>query len=372
MKKITLILLTAVLSLFVGLGIVYWSKDRILTYLVPRLVSDFSGTEVQIKTVSLSLPEQSVVIEGVRIYNPPGFAEGILAEVPIIQARVDIESLFKRRVYLPFLKINIERVNIYINAKQRNNIQAFLDVRRSKEKKVVAEVGSARVRAVKPWSFQVDRLALILGSVIVKDYSVAEKPTVSPYYVFNYQIYENISDARHLGTRLVIDAIKMANIQGLALRGVSMLSGTALRPVQKAGNYLGWDPLTETVQHGATSLTKAMFLPYEATGTLLGEGTVKIKIGIPYERVYQGVCNVLEQQGEVTRKDNKNGIVLAQVQNTTISVRFKRAPGETELVIVAKKWLVAKPHFARGLVYYLARDLAKDYPVQATNIFLRK
>ena len=104
MKKLFTFFLTAILFLFLSLGAVYWAKDRILSFVVPQLVSRVVGTKVRAKAISLSLPEQSLVIEGLEVFSPPGFPNEIMVDVPLIQANIDLDSLLKRRLYLPFLR----------------------------------------------------------------------------------------------------------------------------------------------------------------------------------------------------------------------------------------------------------------------------
>lgn len=371
MKKIFTVILFFVLSLFLLLGGVFLSKDLLLTIFLPKIVSSWMGARVEVKSVSLSLSEQSVLIEGARFYNPPGFPEETMVLVPTIQARVDIDALFRKRLYMPFLKVDFERVDLFINPKRKNNIQALIDIRRLRREQALA-ARPARPRSVKPWSFQIDHLSLVLGAVFVKDYSVLEKPTITPYYVFRYQGYQNISDVQHLGALLLADAIKMANVKGVTLIGISSLSNAMLSPVKKVGSSFGLEPLVDTAQSGASSLTKTLFLPFEATGRMMGGGTIKIKLGVDLDRVYEGVVSVLKQRAMITKEDKRQGTIVAKFQNTTISVRLKGISGGTELAVSATEWSQAKPHFARGLIYFLVRDLEQDDSAHTTKSLFMK
>lgn len=368
MKRIIFVFLVVILLLFLGLGATYLAKDRILTFIVPKIISPHVGTEVRAKNISLCLSEQSLVIEGLQVFSPPGFPKQIMVDVPLIQASIDIDLLFRRQIYLPNVKINIEMINIYINSKRVSNIQAMIDINRTDDKKTAA---SSRITR-RPWSYQIDRLALVLGTVVVRDFSIIEKPAVTPHYIFSYQVYQNISNVQHVGAFLVIDAIKMANIQGLTLQGISSLSSTILSPFTKAGSYVGLDSLTDTVYISAATLTKILFLPFETMEMVVGGGTVKIRLGVAVERVTQGVVNVFQKHGNIMKDDRNKNEIVAKVQAITISVRLKSVPGGTELVIVATERSKSKSNFARGLVYYLLRDLAKDSPMHSTkSLFIK-
>lgn len=354
MKKI----IKAILIVFLFLGGIYLAKDRVLSLVVPHVISRMLGSTVRVEHVSLSISEQSLVVEGLEVFNPEGFPKQIMLDVPLIHAHIDIDSFFQYRLYISSLKVNIETINIHFNSKQMSNIQYMIDNRFAQD--------------IHLWPYRVDHLALVLGQVRVEDLKNIEKPKVSLHNIFNYHVYEDVSDVDYLGTALVIDAIKMASIKGLTLQGIESFSDKMLGPVKKAGSYVGLDPLTEVVPISAMTVTKVLFLPFESISTVFGGGTLKVCFATDVDRTYQGALNVLQKYGTIIKNDKKNGELVAKVQAIKISVRVKAITGGTELVVVAREGKASKVHFSRALVYYLARDLAQDYPVHSTkSVFLK-
>lgn len=348
MKKKRIILFKVILIIFVFLGGIYLAKDRILSLIVPQMISRMLGAEVDVQNVSLSFSEQSLIVEGLKVFNPSGFPEQVMLDVPFIHANIDVDSLFKHRIYLPFLKINIEAVNIDYNSKQVSNI------------KTAFNIGSTR-KGRASWSYQIDYLALIVGWIKVTKIKKTEKPDVSIHYIFDYRVYEDICDVKHLGDLLVVDAIKMAKIKDLTLMGVSSLSSSVISPIKKTGSFVGLGSMTDVVPKGTAKIANTLFLPYEAAETLVGGRTVKVKLAAPPDRIYQVILNVFEQHhGVIKKSDEEKGRIIAKVESIKIDVRLKAVPGGTELIVVSTERLSTKPHFSRALVYFLTLDLAKD------------
>ena len=155
MKRIRKIFIIVVISIF-AIGIV---KDLIIKSVVTVVATQVVGAPVHIGGFSLGVFKQSVRIAGFKIYNPKGFSKGILVDLPKINVVYDLKQLFKQKLHLPYVEIELKEMGLEKNSKGELNVDSL---------KVVKEGKSRETKSAKQMPMQLDLVKLGMGKIILK------------------------------------------------------------------------------------------------------------------------------------------------------------------------------------------------------------
>ena len=161
----------------------------------------------------------------------------------------------------------------------------------------------------------------------MKDYSVAEGPSVQVYDINMKKSYKNITSAQQLTALLMIEPMKAAGIRGAQIYGISALAGVAV-------------------------------LPAVAAFTLLGKDSVENSFEIPLDKVYNNSLKLLQRIGRVKKEDKARGVIEALVNGVNVTVKCNSlARSTTRVTVSARKLLLPKPQIAGGVMYQINEAL---------------
>jgi len=351
-----LIFLTAL-----ALETIYLCRNAILALVLPQVLERIFNTEVRVKSVSLSLTEQSLLAENVTVYSPAGFSDEIMAHLPRIYIEYDFESFFTNERIYTALRVNLERMIIVTNPKREKNIEkAILSLRTFKSE----HTRTPQAPDTPKRTFRIRELTLSVGEIITKDCRAFGHCAEKIYPVYDSRTYQNLTNIRRLSALIVVDAIKMANIKGILNEGVTALSGVALGPVKKAGKVLGVDPITDSLDNSISSLTNTLFLPFDLTSRAFGGSRVHATVAADLITAYQKSVDLLKQHGTMANNSKPNQTLNGNMQGVMLQIQFQDLPDHTtRLSILAQQGLYAKPHVARSFIYYLSQELDKEKSV---------
>ena len=76
LRKIVLILVMVVVIAAIA-------KDQILKHVISQAATRLTGARVTMEVFSLGVIKQSVSITGFKMYNPQGFPEGVMIDIPL-------------------------------------------------------------------------------------------------------------------------------------------------------------------------------------------------------------------------------------------------------------------------------------------------
>ncbi|MFH0855592.1 MAG: AsmA family protein [Candidatus Omnitrophota bacterium] len=314
MKKAAIVSLTLLIAIFFA-GIV---KDRILQSAVTIIATQFTGTSVHIDGFSLGLFSRSVRISGFKVYNPKGFSKTILADLSKINISYDLGALFRKKLHLPRLEIEIKEIGLEKNKKGQLNIDELRIVKEGKNQ----ESGPSGKMPL-----HIDMLTLSIGRIVLKDYGPRGEPAIKVYDINTRKSYKNIPNAQQLAVLILAEPMKAAGIQGAKIYGVTMLAGVTVLPVAVAMTLIGRD----SVQQDFTS---------------------------SFDNAYKESLRLLEQKGRVTKKDKSQGIISATINSAQITAKIKEiAGGKTRVIVSARKYLFPKLEIAGGILYEIAEKL---------------
>jgi hypothetical protein len=326
MKKMTVPVVGA-LVFFLLLGVF---KDQIIKAWIIIAAKEITGAEVSISQFSLSLVRQSARIKGFRLYNPPGFPQEVLADVPEVFIALDVPALLRDQLHLRHVRLSLKELRVIKNRDGKMNYEA-LRIRQEKagapgEAPPEGTAGGAG----KSLKMRIDLLTLSIGDVMIKDYTVpGEEPSLK---VFNINMknkeLKDITDASQL---------------------VSLVMFSALKPVLVSGAGV----------YGAATLLGAGFLPAGMAAILVGKDSAQSDFKEDLKSVFTASLGVLRKKGRVRREDLEKGLITAEVQGASVNIRLmaQEGPSLTKVIVSARKMLLPRPELAAGIIYGIRERL---------------
>lgn len=314
MKK-TMVVLVIFFIAILSVGII---KDKIIKSAITIIATQVTGAPVHIDGFSLGIFNQSVRISGFKIHNPKGFSKAILVDLPKIYVSYDLGALFRKKLHLASIEIEIKEIGLEKNKEGKLNVD---------ELKVAKQGEKQKSKPSEQMPMQLDMLTLGMGRIISKDYSDGAEPVVKVYDINMRKSYKNITSVQQLAALILAEPMKAAGIQGAAIYGVAMLTGVAVLPV-------------------AVALT------------LIGRDSVQQDFIATFDNAYEVSLEVLKRQDKVARGDRSRGVISATINSAKINVKIiKKANNKTQVVISARKYLLPKPAIAGGVLYGISEKL---------------
>lgn len=227
--KIVIIILVVLVALYIG-------KNVIAKTAVSAGVRAVTGLKMSIRSMDIGVIKTLVGIKDLRLYNPAGFKDKLMVDMPEIYADYDLGAFFKGKVHLEEVRLNLREFVVVKNEKGELNLDSLKIVQAKKGK---APAGAEEAK--KAPEIQIDELELKIGKVIYKDYSKGGAPSVQEFNVNINERYSNITNPYTLANLIVFKALVNTSISNLAnfdlgpiKEGLGNTLGTASKIAQDA------------------------------------------------------------------------------------------------------------------------------------------
>ncbi|MCB9747523.1 MAG: hypothetical protein H6755_03850 [Candidatus Omnitrophica bacterium] len=336
------------------------SKNFIIKTVITKVGSSTLGAQVQVRKFSLSILTQKVSMKDVRIYNPPGFGNDELIEMPEITIKCNLWAMAAGKMHIPLAVINLKKMVVVKNKDGQLNVDALKVVKDSqkaeeisrpepdiiepeqeeKEKEVfpespveeivsyeeVLDKKSSKKPLLPP--LQIDELRLNVEQVVYKDYSKGENPTILVYDVdLKNKEFKNINSISKLVTIVLINA----------------MGPTAIR---SAGIY------------AAGALMGVGFLPAGVFGVIVGKDNATAEFDMKYRKVFKEVERIFQEIGSIKKIDHERKAISAKINGYDVKVWFEEVSSKkTKLNVTARKYLMPKSKVAGGILYQITERL---------------
>ncbi len=323
MKKIFILPTSIFLGLIVVLVILAIVKDHIIKSALEIASSKIVGVDTVIDQFSLSVINQSVSINGLRLYQPESFPEGIFIDITEINTSCDISSLMRKEIHIPKLVLNLKEVVLIKNKSGNLNVNA-LKIAKNQESKTQDK--KAKI------DFQIDEMTLTIDKVIYKKYGKDNKPVIKSYDIgIKDKKYENITSPEQLASKII---------------------GSVMKPMaSKAG-------LKSAAMYGIAAATGIGLVPMTAGSILFGKNHAFTELNQDLQEVYETCVISLKEVGEVSKENKENWIINGKASGCSISIKLtKTKQGKTEIKVTAKKLLLPKPKIAGGILHEITENL---------------
>jgi len=230
--KRPVMVLVAVLAVLLVLS---FAKDMIVKVSVEKGVQMVTGLSLKIKSFNVGIVKTLVGIKDLRLFNPEGYKDRVMLDMPEIYVDYDLPSVFQGKVHLEEMRIDMKEFTVVKNERGELNLNSLKVVQAQKEGKKPQE--KAAQEGKKAPEIQIDSLSLKIGKVIYKDYSRSGKPSVQEFAVNINEKYENITDPYSLVSLIVVKTLMNTSISRLTDFDLGGLQGTVsdtLSSAQKA------------------------------------------------------------------------------------------------------------------------------------------
>ena len=210
MRK-SFIIISIIFALLVA---VFFGKNLIVKTSVKAGVKAMTGLKLNIKSMNVGILNSLIGIDGLQLFNPPGFVDELMVDLPEVYVDYDLGAFIKRKVHLEEVRLNLKEFSVIKNEKGELNLDSLRVVEEKKEEKVEGEEEKEKEKTKMP-ELQIDVLELKIGKVVYKDYSKGTPPKSKEFNVNIDERYENITDPRAFISLIIVKALKNTTIARL-------------------------------------------------------------------------------------------------------------------------------------------------------------
>ena len=314
-------ILTGIVVLIVILILV---KDQLIKSAITSQGSKILGAQVKLDSASAGFLNQSIQLKGLKVYNPTGFPNEVMLDIPEIGGEFDVASFLKGKLHLPLVIVNLKELVVIRNQEGKLNVDSLNVI---PQKGATKEVKTEERKESKPLSMQIDQATLNLGKVIVKDYTKGEPPAIQAYDIGVNKTFKNITSAEQFVTLVLVQAM-----------GPTALKNAAI--------------------YGAASVLGAGFLPAGIIGAVIGKDAAVSEFNVNFDKAYNAALAVMKKSGEVTEENKQSGSIKGKVKGTNIAIDIvKKDRNKTAVQVVGRKFMLPKPEIAEGILYQITEAL---------------
>lgn len=235
-KKIVTVVFIIVILFFADL-----TQDLIFKFVAENAVRMTTGLNLKVDYFRLGvLSKRFIEIKGLRVFNPEGFSDAVMVDMPEAYADYDLGAIFSHKIHIQDMRLDLREFLITRNEQGVLNLNTFK----------VSELKSSHI-------VKIDRLRLKISKIVFKDYS--KKPVVVREYNLNLnEQFQNL-DGIHSVVRIVI---------------VKAVTGTAIKNLIKFNLDSIQKPVASVLSSGTKILsetTKDTTVVIKGTGGILKE-----------------------------------------------------------------------------------------------------
>jgi len=247
-------------------------KNILIKTAVEQGTKKATGLELTIGTMDVGLLASKVDITDMRLFNPPGFPDKVMIDIPKFLVDVELASFFKERVHVETLELNLKELMVVRNKERKLNINALKSVGEKQKRGKEPVEQKEEKQAKKGPQVTIDKLILKIGKVTYKDYSLGETPFTKTFTVGINEVYRNVTDAKKLVNLIIVRALQGTDIAQLANFDLSTLKIDVSDILQK-----GVSGVTEAGQKELQTTTEDTTKKLEEEATKSLEKQFKLK-----------------------------------------------------------------------------------------------
>lgn len=133
------------------------ARNIIVKTAVTKGIKSLTGVDVEIRKIDIGLFRPTVEITSLKVYNPEGFTDKLMADIPLVYVDYDLWGFLKNRAHFNKIKIEINELSVILNQQGKLNFDSFA--------MLMPESGGG-----KPPDVSIDELYLKIAKVGYKGY----------------------------------------------------------------------------------------------------------------------------------------------------------------------------------------------------------
>ncbi len=228
MKKGKWFLIAAVL--FVAL---FFAQRLTVAGLVSHAVEAVTGARVSLGSLSFSLTRSRAALAGFKVWNPPGFSDQTMVEMPQVVVVYDLKDFLRGKTHLRDLQLNLKELLVERNGKGELNLDALKFVKEKREEKAAGRPAPSG----EAMPLLIDHLRLQIGRVVYKDYSRGSSPFVREFDIHLDEEYSHVTDLRVLASLVLVRATVNTAIADLTNLPTDLLKGDVEGVLKRAAGF---------------------------------------------------------------------------------------------------------------------------------------
>ena len=262
MKKIFKFFLFVLVLLVVGLVL---AKNIVVKTGIEQGVKLVTGLPMKIASLDISFTKSYVHVQGMQIYNTPGFPEKLMVDIPEVYVSLDIPALMKKKIHVKDVRFYLKEFVLVKNSANQMNIDQLKALQQTSEKKPPKDTAPAPGQKAMP-EIQIDVLQLKVDKVVYKDYSKGAEPVVKEKKIGLDERIENINDPNRLVQIIVFKALVKTPFADLPELNIDGLNAVVSGTVDTAKDLTkGIVDTTGNVIKGTTdTITNVIKLPFKS------------------------------------------------------------------------------------------------------------
>jgi len=239
---------------FVVLLVVSVIKDIAFKTALEKGTEIVTGLRLSTGGFSVGVLRPVIRIKDLKLYNPKGFEDPVMADAPEIYVDYVPLSFIGGKIHLKEVRFNLAEFTVVKNKDGKLNLDSLKSVSSRKQAKPAA------AKPGKALQMKIDKLTLKIGKAVYKDYSAGSTPSVMEFNVNINETYTNIEDPAILVSLVVVKALANTSIASMANFDVKGLSGSVSDALANAGKTMVSAQKTaaqteQTVKKAAESLS---------------------------------------------------------------------------------------------------------------------
>jgi len=228
--------------------VVLWvAKDAIARAVVTGGVRVITGLSARIGRLHVMIPGAAVQVMDLRVFNPPGFSEEAMLDMPELLVDPRWSSLLTGTIHLQEIRLHVRELVVVKNAEGDVNLHALRSVREQRGRQPVSTGRSAS---------RIDTLELRIDQLVYKDYTTGGSPRIQTYPIHLHRRYGPVDDLQVVASLIVVEALGRTAVARLAGLDLAGLQGDLLQ-VLRGATTLGWETLGTVAARGTAVGTKA-------------------------------------------------------------------------------------------------------------------
>jgi len=245
-----------IIAVIIVIGILLFGMKNMIAKAAIEKASEIAiGLKLDIGSLDIGIPKTVADIKDLRLYNPKGFEDKIMVDMPEIYVDYNLPAILKGRIRIYDMRLDLKEAVVVKNKDGKLNLdslKAVQDLATQKKPKQASKDAAP--------DFQIDQLELKIGKVVYKDYSKPGMPHVLQFNINLNEKFKNITDPDALVSLIVVKVIMNTTIGKLIkldITGLQDTVGNTLSTATSAVSNAG-KKLTST----AGSITDKLKLPF--------------------------------------------------------------------------------------------------------------
>lgn len=191
------------------------ARNIIATNLIEKGAKNLVGLKLTIGNIDLGILKTNMKVDDLDVYNPSGYTEKYIAELPLIFVNYALLDIIKGFIHLPELEINLQQVNV---EKDKNGV---LNLDHIQTKSIPAP--KKKKTDKKKGEFLIDRMTLKIGTIHYIDNS--QSPPIRKKIDLKFsKTFTNLSDPKVIVSSIVKEIVGQLVSQGVAITVKSFLN----------------------------------------------------------------------------------------------------------------------------------------------------